>query len=38
MEPGVDAALGAICRANGLDWATLKPQMRATGRYHVETY
>jgi benzoyl-CoA 2,3-epoxidase subunit A len=38
MEAGVDDALGDICRKNGLDWGALKPQMRASGRYHVETY
>jgi benzoyl-CoA 2,3-epoxidase subunit A len=38
METGVDAAFSAICDQNGLDWAALKPQMRAQGRYHVETY
>jgi benzoyl-CoA 2,3-dioxygenase component A len=38
MEQGVDEALGSICRDNGLDWGALKPQMRASGRYHVETY
>ena len=27
-----------ICRDHGLDWTALKPQMRASGRYHVETY
>ncbi len=38
MEAGVDAALAEICQASGLDWSTLKPEMRAGGRYHVETY
>ncbi len=38
MESGVDAALAEIASAYGLDWASLKPQMRAEGRYHVETY
>ena len=38
MEEGVDAALSDICTLNGLDWAALKPQMRAEGRYHIETY
>ena len=38
MEAGVDRALGDICCENGLDWGALKPQMRASGRYHVETY
>jgi benzoyl-CoA 2,3-dioxygenase component A len=38
MEQGVDAALDDICRAAGISWATLRPDMRASGRYHVETY
>ena len=38
MEAGVDEALADICRAEGLDWSALKPNMRSSGRYHVETY
>ncbi len=38
MEAGVDEALADICRGAGLDWAAIKPHMRAEGRYHVETY
>ena len=38
MEAGVDEALADICRAEGLDWSALKPDMRKSGRYHVETY
>lgn len=38
MEAGVEAALTEVCAAHGLDWTTLKPQLRAEGRYHVETY
>jgi benzoyl-CoA 2,3-dioxygenase component A len=38
METGVEAAFAEICTAHGMDWAALKPQMRAEGRYHVETY
>lgn len=38
METGVDEALADICRAHGLSWAELKPEMRTSGRYHVETY
>lgn len=38
METGVDEALADICRGQGLDWAELKPGLRTTGRYHVETY
>jgi len=38
METGVDEAFADICRASGLDWTGLRAQMRAQGRYHVETY
>jgi len=38
MEAGVDAAFADVCRSEGLDWATLLPELRATARYHVETY
>jgi len=38
METGVDAALADMCRQTGREWAVLKPDMRASGRYHVETY
>ena len=38
MEAGVDEALADICRSAGLDWASLRADMRAQGRYHVETY
>jgi benzoyl-CoA 2,3-epoxidase subunit A len=38
METGVDEALADICRQAGRDWSTLKPDMRTSGRYHVETY
>ena len=38
METGVDEALADICRQTGREWAALKPDMRASGRYHVETY
>lgn len=38
MESGVDEAFADICRGAGLDWAGLRTQMRAQGRYHVETY
>ena len=38
METGVDEALADVCRGAGLDWASLKPRMRQSGRYHVETY
>ena len=38
MESGVDEAFADICRGAGIDWQALRGQMRATGRYHVETY
>ncbi len=38
METGVEEAMADVCRKHSLDWAALKPDMRASGRYHVETY
>ncbi len=38
MEEGVEAALSDIATQAGLDWPTLRGDMRAEGRYHVETY
>ena len=38
MEAGVDAVLAEVAAGAGLDWAALRPRMRAEGRYHVETY
>ena len=38
MESGVDDAFADICQQAGLDWAAMKPAMRSSGRYHVETY
>jgi benzoyl-CoA 2,3-dioxygenase component A len=38
METGVDEAFADICRGAGIDWHALRSEMRATGRYHVETY
>jgi benzoyl-CoA 2,3-dioxygenase component A len=38
METGVDDAFADICEEAGLDWAAMKPAMRSSGRYHVETY
>ena len=38
MEAGVEEALADVCRKRGMDWSRLKPDMRASGRYHVETY
>jgi benzoyl-CoA 2,3-dioxygenase component A len=38
MESGVDEAFADVCRHAAIDWAALKGEMRASGRYHVETY
>ena len=38
MEPGIDEAMAAAATARGLDWKTLRPQMKKAGRWHVETY
>jgi len=38
LEDGVERALTEICRADGLDWLTLREDLRDDGRYHVETY
>ena len=38
MEQGVDAAFRDACRGHGADWDALLPELRAQGRYHVETY
>lgn len=38
METGVDEAFADACRAAAIDWSSLKPGMRESGRYHVETY
>jgi benzoyl-CoA 2,3-dioxygenase component A len=38
MEQGVDEAFRDACRAHGRDWDALLPELRANGRYHVETY
>lgn len=38
METGVDEAFADACRHASLDWTEIKPTMRESGRYHVETY
>ncbi len=38
MEEGVGTALAEIAAQAGLDWQVLQGQMRAQGRYHVDTY
>ena len=38
MEPGIDEAMTAAAAAKGLDWSTLRPQLKKAERWHVETY
>jgi benzoyl-CoA 2,3-dioxygenase component A len=38
MEGGVEEAFADVCRQAAADWTALKNAMRASGRYHVETY
>ncbi|GAC1327948.1 MAG: hypothetical protein NVSMB26_02560 [Beijerinckiaceae bacterium] len=38
MESGVEEAFADVCRQAATDWTALKSEMRASGRYHVETY
>jgi len=38
MESGVLEAFADICRAHGLDWEALRPELRKKARFHVETY
>ena len=38
MEAGVLEAFRDICRSHGADWETLRPQLLAKGRFHLETY
>jgi benzoyl-CoA 2,3-dioxygenase component A len=38
MEQGVDEAFRDACRGAGANWERLLPELRAQGRYHVETY
>ena len=38
MEEGVEAAFRDIAAGAGLDWTAVRADMRASGRYHVETY
>lgn len=38
MEPGIDEAMTTTAAARGLDWRTLRPQLKKAGRWHVETY
>jgi benzoyl-CoA 2,3-dioxygenase component A len=38
METGVDDAMEEICLGSHLNWQDVKTSLRASGRYHVETY
>jgi ferredoxin--NADP+ reductase len=38
MEPGIDEAMTVAATAKGLDWSTLRPQLKKAERWHVETY
>ena len=38
MEEGVDSAFAEVCNAHANDWTRLRGDLRAAGRYHVETY
>jgi benzoyl-CoA 2,3-dioxygenase component A len=38
MEQGVSESFEAICSEHDLNWSELLPEMRSSGRYHVETY
>jgi ferredoxin--NADP+ reductase len=38
MEPGIDEAMTTAAATKGLDWATLRPQLKKAERWHVETY
>jgi sulfite reductase alpha subunit-like flavoprotein len=38
LEDGVEAALTDIGREHGVDWPALRPELRRTGRFHVEVY
>ena len=38
MEAGVREAFQDICRWHDTEWAPLEEKLRASGRFHVETY
>jgi benzoyl-CoA 2,3-epoxidase subunit A len=38
METGLKDAFREVCQLHGMNWDELLPQLRAKGRYHVETY
>jgi len=38
LETGVEAALADIAAAHGMEWKLVREGLRASGRFHVETY
>ena len=38
LETGVEAVLTEIAAGRGMDWQAMREALRATGRFHVETY
>ena len=38
MEAGVEEAFNKIVNDTGKNWKDLRDEMRADGRFHVETY
>ena len=38
MEAGVLEAFADVCKAHALDWTTVKDQLVAKNRLHIETY
>jgi benzoyl-CoA 2,3-dioxygenase component A len=38
MEEGVEASFAQICADKGMDWSALRTELKAQGRYHIETY
>jgi len=38
MEPGIDEAMTKAAEEKGLNWSELRPQLKKSGRWHVETY
>lgn len=38
MEEGVNESLQTICSSTGTEWMKLRDDLRADGRFHVETY
>jgi len=38
MEQGVEESFTKICADKGMDWMTLRSELKSQGRYHIETY